>query len=808
MMAYRVLFSSLRAIPLVTVLAVLPLLLGSPGTSRGQSDPVVVAIVFDGPWEQNDEMRELFQGEILALTEGEFDVEFPADKMIEADWTVTRVRDGLDQLLNDGEVDLVIAVGLVASQQLALWGPLPKPAIAPFAVHDELLGLPRDGNSSGVTNLNYLTHPAQYRRDLEVFQRVVPFDHLVVLYFPRLLDASPVRRREMEREALQMGITVSFLPVEAPVEVALDALPPDTDAVYLPPLLHLTPAETDRLYQGLIERRLPSLAMMGRREVERGAMVTLTPDNVFARLARRTALNVQRILLGEPPGEIPVDFRIEERLLINLDTARAIARFPPFQVLIEAELLGEEEPIDRELTLTRAIDEAVTANLDLAASERGVLAGYQETGRARSTLFPQLEATSLSTWIDEDRAAASFGLQAQRTSTGTLRLSQLLYSEPAWANLDVQRHLQRAREFDGDALRLDVVQATATAYLNVLQAKTAERIERDNLALTRANLEMARSRREIGIANPAEVFRWESEVSLSHRRVVDARALTRKAEIELNRLLHRPLDERLATVDVSLEDPLLTPGDSRFFRYIRDPLTFEVFADLMVSDGLAEAPELRRLEAAIAANERLLRSATRAFYTPVLALQGQLDRQLEESGAGIGQSLALGTRLDLPTADDTDWSLGLSLSIPVWTSGARSADRNQAREELAQLRYQRAAVAERVEQRIRNALEAVQASYSGIQLARAGATAANRSLDLVSDGYARGVVSILDLLDAQNAALTADLAQAASKYQFLIDVMELERAANQIDFFQTPADREAWFQRLEQHLIDAGHGGS
>ncbi len=63
-------------------------------------------------------------------------------------------------------------------------------------------------------------------------------------------------------------------------------------------------------------------------------------------------------------------------------------------------------------------------------------------------------------------------------------------------------------------MRLDIAQQTATAYLNVLRAKTFERVQKDNLQLTRSNLELARVRRQIGVSGPAEVYRWESQMAI------------------------------------------------------------------------------------------------------------------------------------------------------------------------------------------------------------------------------------------------------------------------------------------------------
>ena len=60
------------------------------------------------------------------------------------------------------------------------------------------------------------------------------------------------------------------------------------------------------------------------------------------------------------------------------------------------------------------------------------------------------------------------------------------------------------------------------------------------------------------------------------------------------------------------------------------------------------------------------------------------------------------------------------------------------------------------------------------------ADAAAKTLELVQDSYGRGAASILDLLDAQNAALTAEFAAETSVYDFLDDWAEVRRSIGEL----------------------------
>jgi len=120
------------------------------------------------------------------------------------------------------------------------------------------------------------------------------------------------------------------------------------------------------------------------------------------------------------------------------------------------------------------------------------------------------------------------------------------------------------------------------------------------------------------------------------------------------------------------------------------------------------------------------------------------------------------------------------------------------------LRLQHRALAEHVELRIRSALFKTRSARTAIRLSREAADAARSNLDVVLDAYSRGTVSILELLDAQNAALVAELRAATSVYDFVNNLMEVERAAARFDFFLTPKDQMNWFARLERYFIKCG----
>jgi ABC-type uncharacterized transport system substrate-binding protein len=173
---------------------------------------------------------------------------------------------------------------------------------------------------------------------------MVPFSRLTVLIDRLLMETFPKIREIAEKISRENAIEISIVPATDSAETVLAALGPETEAVFLSPLVRFTPEEFDRLVNGLIEKGLPSFSLWGKTEVEQGVLAAVSPKSDITRLARRVALNVQRILIGEDPATFQVALFQGLHLSINMATARAIGYSPDWNTLTEADLINEEAP--------------------------------------------------------------------------------------------------------------------------------------------------------------------------------------------------------------------------------------------------------------------------------------------------------------------------------------------------------------------------------------------------------------------------------------------------------------------------------
>jgi outer membrane protein TolC/ABC-type uncharacterized transport system substrate-binding protein len=756
---------------------------------------VTIGVVIDGPWERNADVRAVIEKEILDLTGASYDMKFPDEKRIVGDWTVDSVKDALDKLIADPQVDIVLAMGVLASNEAGQREKLAKPVLAPFVIDWELQGFPNKKGTSGRKNFTYLAFPWTIGRDLVAFKDIVDFTKVTVLSNKTFVDAVPGLEDRILETAKENGLDATVVMVESSAADALAKLPPGTEAVYVAPLLQLPSAEFDKLVQGLIDAKLPSFSNLGRLEVERGIMATIRPDTSFERVGRRLAVSVERILSGDEPSRFRVTLKLGESLVINMATSRAIGKSPSWAVLTEAELLNQKrENVDRVIGLDNVMSDALAGNPDLESVRDEIAVGKADVADAKSNLFPQVEFTTLGRVIDSDSAAGAAGTQPEFLWTAGITVTQLLYSEPALAGLAIQKDVQIAIDKQLEQSELDVLVDAGTAYLDVLRAKALERIEQENLRVTRGNLDLARTRKAVGNASSSEVYRWESKIANDRKSVIEASAIRNVSEIGLNRVLGRPVEESFDTKDAALDDPALLTSNKALFALVKDPTTFKLFRRFMLAEALANAPELEQFDAAISAQSRAVTSAERARWMPSVALQGTLDQRIVKAGTGAEAPMGFSSPPGLT------WSLGVVVSFPIWSGGAKSAAIDRGNAELSKLSHDQEAVRQAVEQRVATAMHLAGASYAGIRLAREAAEAATKNLEIVTNSYSQGVLSIIELLDAQNAALVAQQIAANAVYDFLVDWLSVQRAVGRFDVLMNDADRDDFFRRANEFL--------
>jgi outer membrane protein len=789
----------------------------TPGVAQN-THPLRIGLVFDGKWDGNAEIRVLLEKHIREIVGKDAAVTFPEEKCLIGDWTLAGVHVLNDRVLADPDVDLVLGMGLIASQDLATRQVLAKPVIAPIILDPSRQKVPLRDGSSGVKNLSYLVFPLTFERDLRLFRGVFPFKKLAYISSKRYYRALPPSPLPVQAAGDSMGIQITPILLDSSATEALREIPEDAEAVYLQPILHLPPAELQKLVEGFITRHLPSFSMLGESEVRQGIMAGANPD-FLPRLARRIALNVQRIMAGEEPGALSVVFPAGSRLFFNFRTAYSVGVTPSWNMLLESELVAIDttSPFAEHYTMSGALRRLVDANLTVRAAHREVHAAAANVTLARSTLLPSLDITATGVQIDQDRAQA--GYLPECTGTWEASASQVIFSEPALAGLSIEASLLRSKESERDLAQLNEIVSGASAYLNLLRVGKIFLIMLDNLHVTRSNLEIADTRRRTGVAGQDEPLRWQAEIAETKKAVLTVHALMQQTRYVLNKVLDLPIAQELSLSDVSLDDSTLFIADAKLRSYLENPIAFDVLTEYMVKQGSEQAPELRQLDALIAAQERALTSTELSYFLPSVAAFAKIGTTFYKSAQGtpfalssipappdgldprvpqyLGQVLSAASPV-LPNRQD--WSVGVQLSFNIFKGFSTRATEIRTNEELEALKLRRKDAANGVALRIRADMQNAKTSFFAIQQSRVEVDAARDGLGIVTDAYSRGAVPMLNLLDAQNVALRANQVAVNAQYDFLITYMQLQRSLGRFDVLMTPAERAKFLAEAIEYM--------
>jgi outer membrane protein len=455
-----------------------------------------------------------------------------------------------------------------------------------------------------------------------------------------------------------------------------------------------------------------------------------------------------------------------------------------------------------QLTMIEAIDRALKQNYRLLADAQDVVIGQADVGVARSGLLPQIDSGLRGSRIDSDRAKAAVGQEPEYQSFASLGLHQSLYSDKAWSTYQVQRMLQGAREQDQEARVLDTILATAVAYLDLLRAEALLEVDRKNLRVTEANYQRATARVDLGVGTRSEIYRWETARANANGSVVAAEATANQARVELNRTMNEPLGSQYATETPTIEQSYFMVSSPEIRAELAKPGSRALLRKYFLDETLAGAPEIKAIRQRIDAQNRRMTATERAFYLPELSAQAGVDQELGRGGAGTEQvdfsklfPGAIGG-----VTDKTNWALGLEARLPLYQGGRRTAERDRAQAELdqEQLRYDDLVLG--LQAGVLQQSLSTEARFDQIGYTRTAAEAGRNNLELVTEAYERGVMTVTDLVDAQFSAFNADQNAANAVYDFLIDYLRLQRYTGHFDIVATPQERADMQERLRQAL--------
>jgi len=760
-----------------------------------------IAIVTDGDTEYSAELESALKTEITQLLSGDFNVKFPKKLYRNGKWKYQTIAANINQAMRDDRSRMVIALGALSSHYISRKGKYSKPVIATSILDPKMQKIPFKNDTSGKWNLTYVSANQTLLQDIETIQELMPVKHMTVLIDGVLLRNTPEIGRYINKRFKKKGMSATLIAVGKDIDKDLEKIPEDTDMVYVTPLFQKTSEQRKEIYEKLIIRELPSFASVGQDDVELGALFGNSPPTDIKRFIRQIALDVQQIALGSNASEQFVNFIPSPALSINMKTANEIGFTPSWELLSKATIIKSEESDSHFFNIAEIMDRAVSHNLNVIESQHKEELSQADLDKADALFLPQVNIGAEAVKIDQDRAIASLGQYNEARVDMYLNFSQQLFNQQAYAQISVNENFLKAQNYATDYVKLDIGLSASVNYLRILQLRTKLTIEKNNLELSKTNMRAAITRRNIGIGNSSDIYRWQTQIADEKKSVLFTHATLQQAKHTLNALLDLSQDLALNFEPIDVDNKVFITSKPGMKEYFLDQTKFAKFQSFLVGTAKQNMPSIHQYDSLEEARKLIVESNNDAFYMPSITVEGGLKQHFVDASNEFRDGND-GKNLDdnlPPYADNTDWSIGIFVRFPLYEGGAKTATLQASRAALLIAQAQRKNLMNTVEKNVRNALYQSKASYLSIKLAQAASVSSKKNLKLIKGIYAQGNIGIIDLLDAQHTALRSAQLENNTRYAFMRDLLVLQHDIGQVNFDLSEKDWEAFQNKLEKH---------
>jgi len=405
------------------------------------------------------------------------------------------------------------------------------------------------------------------------------------------------------------------------------------------------------------------------------------------------------------------------------------------------------------ITLEKALEIALSENATVKVAEKEIEAkGYARKG-TYAALFPQINASgSFSRTLKKqvmsmDMGGQSVDIEVGRWNTfsGGVSAGMPIINAQLWKSLeitgqDVELAVEQAR-----GSKLQMVTQVKQAYYSALLAKEAHKVYKSVYENAVANCELTEKKYNSSKASELDLTRARTAVANAVPNMYDSQNAITLSLWQLKALMGVDLD-----LNIDVADSLLAYADGMAFL----------------------APD----EVDLSGNSSL--------------------RQLEIQAAELANNIKAQTYANLPTLNasfnysanamenefnfsEYRWhpssSVGLSLSIPIFTGGKNYNGIRQAKVQQQQLAIQRENTERNLRVGIMSSLNTMDMATKSYTSATEALESANKAYDIASKSYEVGRSTLTDLNDAQLALTQAQLMVCQAVFNFLNAKASLEQ---------------------------------
>ena len=233
-----------------------------------------VGIVFDGPSDNTLNFIHDIEEELPNTLLANDKVIFPNEARVAGKFNINTIKNGINQLIADKNVDAILAIGPVASHIAATIDKYPKPVIAAHIYNASMQKIRQKNGTSGVKNLSYIDMNLDIAQHIEKYQEIKTFKKLHILMSPYMLNGIPQLADSLKVQTQKAGVEMKILPSNIKASEIANSLK-DAEAVYVAPLPDLPDEHQCMLISRINELKIPTMAMFGKETLKCGVLCTI-----------------------------------------------------------------------------------------------------------------------------------------------------------------------------------------------------------------------------------------------------------------------------------------------------------------------------------------------------------------------------------------------------------------------------------------------------------------------------------------------------------------------------------------------------
>jgi outer membrane protein TolC len=295
------------------------------------------------------------------------------------------------------------------------------------------------------------------------------------------------------------------------------------------------------------------------------------------------------------------------------------------------------------------------------------------------------------------------------------------------------------------ANKLSLVNQVKNAYYALLLAEDSKRAIEENHATAQFNADVFQKKFDLGTASEYDVLRARVEVTNLEPSIIEADNAIETLELQLKVLMG---------MDVRTD---FKPSQKL------DDFKIQMYNDVLATDtSLVNNTSLKSLDLQTDYLKKSLDVTRMAWYP---TLNGSFNY--------MWNSMSNGSPFK-----NFDWhpssSVGLTLTLPLFTGGQRLYKQRQAEVALREMRWQRENLQRSLQMQVQTQMNLINRTVKQIESNEAGVRQATKANDIMEQSFKMGVGTFIQLLDTEDALLYARLSYYQAIHDYLVAQSNLE----------------------------------